>query len=132
MERKKPGNRSYRNWSRTVLQWNLAADPNYNPHTDKGGCTSCQGSLTIDGSTITRNTAYYVIAHASKFVPEGSVRIASNIPGSLQNVAFKTPGGKKILIVQNDGATAQFNIRYNGKWTTATLPGGAVATYSWN
>lgn len=27
-----------RNWSRTVLEWNLAADPNQDPHTDRGGC----------------------------------------------------------------------------------------------
>ncbi|RYZ99979.1 MAG: hypothetical protein EOP47_15355, partial [Sphingobacteriaceae bacterium] len=39
----------------------------------------------------TKNVAYYIIAHASKFVPAGSVRIASNVIGNLNNVAFKTP-----------------------------------------
>ncbi len=33
-----------RNWSKNVLEWNLAADPNYLPHTD-GGCTTCSGVL---------------------------------------------------------------------------------------
>jgi glucosylceramidase len=121
---------SMRNWSRIALEWNLASDPSYNPHT-AGGCTECKGALTI-GSSITRNVGYYIIAHASKFVPAGSVRIGSNITGSLQNVAFKTPAGKKVSIVENDGATdVTFNIRFNSKWITTTLPAGAVGTYIW-
>ena len=88
--------------------------------------------LTIDNQIITRNVAYYVIAHASKFVPPGSVRIGSNIQGKLHNVAFKTPAGKTVLIVENGGGTeGAFNIRFNGKWAARSLSAGAVATYIW-
>ena len=66
-----------RNWSKNVLEWNLAADPQYKPYTDRGGCPSCQGAVTIDGDKVTRNIAFYSVAHASKFVRPGSVRIAS-------------------------------------------------------
>lgn len=119
-----------RNWSRNVLEWNLAADPNYGPHTD-GGCTTCLGALTI-GSGVIRNVAYYIIGHASKFVRPGAVRIASNITSQLDNVAFKTPDGKKVLIVVNSADTPQtFNIQYNGKLVTTSLTNGAVATYIW-
>lgn len=90
-----------RNWSRTVLEWNLAADPNQNPHTDEGGCTECLGALTI-GDSVSRNVSYYIIAQASKFVRPGSVRVASNLVDGLPNVAFVTPSGKKVLIVLND------------------------------
>ena len=121
---------SMRNWSRTALEWNLANDPNFGPHTP-GGCTTCKGALTI-GTTVVRNVAYYIIAHASKFVSPGSVRIGSNLSGNLQNVAFKTPSGTKILIVENDGGNAQaFNIRFNGKWVSTSLPAGSVGTYTW-
>lgn len=121
-----------RNWCRTVLEWNLAADPNYNPHTDRGGCTRCLGAVTIDGNKFTRNQGYYIIAHASKFARPGSVRIASNIVGTLNNVAFLTPNGSKVLIVQNDGTSAQtFNIGYKGQMLTTTLQAGAVGTYVW-
>ncbi|MCX2432463.1 glycoside hydrolase family 30 protein [Pedobacter sp. GR22-10] len=120
-----------RNWSRNVLEWNLAADQNYNPHTDKGGCTSCLGAITI-APAISRNVAYYVIAHASKFVPAGSVRIASNLTNNLQNVAFKTPDGKDVLIVCNNNSfTTHFNIKYKGKIITSSLDQGTVATYVW-
>lgn len=123
---------SMRNWSKNALEWNLANDPNFGPHTS-GGCTMCKGALTISGSSnVTKNVAYYIIAHASKFVPTGSVRIASNLTGNLSNAAFKTPSGKKVLIVENDGnTTQQFNIKYNGKWIATSLDAGSVGTYIW-
>jgi len=121
-----------RNWSKVVLEWNLAADPQYKPYTDRGGCPSCQGAVTIDGDKVTRNIAYYSVAHASKFVRPGSMRIASDENEILPNVAFKTPTGKKVLIVANTSKDTQtFNIKYNGKVAVATLDGGSVATYIW-
>jgi len=121
---------SMRNWSRNALEWNLANDPAYKPYTP-GGCTTCKGALTI-GSSVTRNVAYYIVAHASKFVPSGSVRIGSNLFSNLQNVAFKTPAGKKVLIVENDGSIATtFNIKFNNKWVVTSLDGGSVGTYTW-
>jgi len=120
-----------RNWARTVLEWNLAADPQQNPHTP-GGCTECLGAITVDQNNITRNPAYYIVAHAAKFVRPGSVRIQSDISDSLHNVAFKAPNGDKVLVVQNDAKTAQtFNIQFNGKIITTALNAGAVGTYVW-
>jgi glucosylceramidase len=121
-----------RNWSRNVLLWNLAADPNNNPHTSNGGCPVCQGAITIDGDTIGRNRAYYVLAHASKFVRPGSVRIASNEPEMLANVAFRTPTGQFVLIiVNNDASSRSFRVRFHSRTLAASLNGGAVATYVW-
>jgi glucosylceramidase len=119
-----------RNWSKNVIEWNLASDPNYDPHTT-GGCTTCLGGLTI-GASVTRNVSYYITAHASKFVRPGSVRIASTNITILPNVAFKTPDGKKVLIVLNDGISNQtFKIRFNDKTVTSTLAAGAAGTYIW-
>lgn len=120
-----------RNWARNVLEWNLAADPQFNPHTDDGGCTMCLGALTI-GDSITRNVSYYIIAQASKLVRPGAVRIHSTMPDNLFNVAFVTPEGKKVLIVVNDSdSEKKFVIQYNGKSGISMLPAGAVATYRW-
>ncbi|MEO7311860.1 MAG: glycoside hydrolase family 30 beta sandwich domain-containing protein [Chitinophagaceae bacterium] len=122
---------SMRNWSRNALEWNLAADAAYNPHTP-GGCTECKGALTISGSSVSRNVGYYIIAHASKFVPAGSVRIGSTEAGAIKNAAFLTPTGKKVLVVMNDSNTStSFNIKYQGKWASAQLPAGAAATFTW-
>jgi glucosylceramidase len=123
---------SMRNWSKNALEWNLANDASFGPHT-QGGCNTCKGAITVESSNIfTRNVGYYIISHVSKFVPAGSVRIASNLVTGLNNVAFKTPGGKYVLIVENDGTgTGMFNIKYNGKLVAVSLDGGAVGTFVW-
>jgi len=121
-----------RNWSKNVLEWNLAADPENKPYTDRGGCSMCQGAVTIDQDNYSRNLAYYSIAHASKFVRPGAVRIASNEPGDLPNVAFKTTDKKTVLIVANTAKESiTFNIQFNGKTATTTLDKGSVGTYIW-
>ena len=120
-----------RNWARTVLEWNLAADPQQNPHTP-GGCTECRGALTLDGDQVTREDAYYIIAHASKFVRPGSVRINSTAPETLPNVAFKTPGGQRVVIVQNNTKAPQaFSLHYQGQTLNSALNAGAAGTYVW-
>ena len=110
----------------------MANNSTFGPHTN-GGCSTCKGALTVNSSeSFNRNVAYYIIAHASKFVPAGSVRIGSNVVGNLNNVAFKTPAGNKVLIVENDGNSNEiFNIKNNGKWVTTSLDAGAVATFIW-
>ncbi|MBS1917890.1 MAG: glucosylceramidase [Bacteroidetes bacterium] len=122
-----------RNWSRNVLEWNLAANSQFTPFTDRGGCDMCQGAVSIDGDSVTRNVGYYAMAHASKFVRPGSVRIATNETGAVHNVAFKTPDGKIVLIVSNNSKQQQtFTIQYKNKAATTTLSAGSVATYTWN
>ncbi|MGC4021774.1 MAG: glycoside hydrolase family 30 beta sandwich domain-containing protein [Cyclobacteriaceae bacterium] len=122
-----------RNWSKNVLEWNLVADEGFNPHTI-GGCTLCQGALTINSASggVTRNVSYYIIAHASKFVRPGSVRISSNIIDDLYNVAYKTPDGKKVLIVINTSDVSKtFSINYKSMNASASLQAGAAGTYVW-
>lgn len=146
-----------RNWSKNVLLWNLAADSLNDPHTNDGGCGMCQGAITIDGNRVGWNIAYYAVAHASKFVRPGSVRIGSTAPGDLSvnitsdeeqpdivrptlftnnevlpNVAYKTPGGKIVLIVANDRNTnVHFKIQHKGLVADIKLNAGAVGTYVW-
>ncbi|MDH6358218.1 glycoside hydrolase family 30 beta sandwich domain-containing protein [Parabacteroides sp. PF5-9] len=146
-----------RNWSRNVILWNFAADPLNDPHTDDGGCSMCQGAVTIDGDKVTNNLAYYVIAHASKFIRPGSVRIGSTNAGDmtvalttdeerrevtrvatfnnmdvLPNVAYKTPEGKTVLVVANTSFNTQgFRIQYKGQYANIRLNPGAVGTYVW-
>lgn len=146
-----------RNWSRNVILWNLAADPQNNPHTDNGGCPMCQGAITIDKDDIWRNIAYYTIAHASKFVRPGSRRIFSTSqhdrivsisedeqrPGVyltniaeysdlMPNVAFRTPDGMIVLIAANNSwSKRSLCIQYNGRFAELRLAPGATATLVW-
>lgn len=122
---------SMRNWSRVALEWNLASDGSYNPHTP-GGCTECKGALTLDGA-INRNVSYYIIGQVARFVPPGSVVIGSTLPDyDLPNVAFVTPEGKKVLLVLNDkNVPTSFAIKYKGKTAVANLSEGTAGTFIW-
>jgi glucosylceramidase len=121
-----------RNWSRNVLLWNLAADPQNGPHTNNGGCTGCSGALTLDGDSVTKNVAYYAVQHFSQFVPSGSVRVASSEMEQLASVAFLTPEDKVVLVVSNTGNFPKpFAVKYHGKFFHTVLPAESVGTYVW-
>ncbi|WP_428388425.1 glycoside hydrolase family 30 beta sandwich domain-containing protein [Mucisphaera sp.] len=125
---------STRNWSKTVLYWNLALDQNDGPRL--GGCTNCRGVVTIDTNTgeITREVEYYALAHASKFVQPGAVRIeSSTFDGTLETVAFLNPDGSEVLIALNPTQSNQtFTLDRDGDTFTYTLPRRAVATLTWS
>lgn len=119
-----------RNWCKTSVEWNLAADENMMPHTDHGGCLNCLGALTIKGDSVERNVAYYTVAHASKFVRTGSVRVATNLLDNIANVAFKTPDNKYVLLAFNKSASKQdFGIALDNKTYKTSLNPGAVGTF---
>lgn len=122
---------SMRNWSRIALEWNLANDPSFGPHTT-GGCSSCKGAIIIDGSTYSRNVSYYIIAHASKFVIPGSIRVQTSDISGISQVAFKRPDGKKVLIAVNEENNyITFAIGYKNQTAVHTLPAQTVVTYIW-
>ena len=120
-----------RNGGNAVLEWNLAADANLGPHTP-GGSAHCVGALTIDGQDISRNVSYYLIGHAAKLIPPGSVRISSDENDILRNAAFLTPDGRIAMIVLNDSEQdRRFNIQHHGKRATLDLKAGALSTCTW-
>ena len=120
-----------RNWCRNVIEWNLASDPLYDPHTE-GGCDRCLGTVTLSGNNVTRNPAYYILAHTAKHVRPGSVRVSTNTLGNIPNVAFQTPEGRKVLIVVNTTPDKRnFNVKFRGNTLPLSLDGGAVGTWIW-
>lgn len=121
-----------RNWAKTVLEWNLAADKNQLPHTDRGGCDRCLGAITIIGDKVIRNPAYYIVAQASKFVPSGSVRIASNNVDSINNVSFKTLKNETVIILQNKkNNQVSIELKRGAEQIKVVLSPKEVATLVW-
>jgi glucosylceramidase len=124
------------NWAKVVLEWNLANNSTYGPYTP-GGCTTCLGALTVaSNGSVTRNVAYYIVAHMSKFVRPGAVRSASTSSArDLTCAGFVNSaenGGAKVLVVYNNGQrNTTFNIKYQGKTATVTLNKKSVGSYVW-
>jgi glucosylceramidase len=125
-----------RNWAKSAITWNLALDPTGGPH--NGGCDTCTGMITVDGGTFTTNAEYYTIGHLSKFVKPGAVRIASTSfgttgwNGQIMDVAFRNLDGSTALVVHNENDDPRtFAVAVGGRSFDYTLPGGALATFTW-
>jgi len=126
-----------RNWAKSVADWNLALDPDGGPH--NGGCGTCTAMLTVHPDhTVTTNAEFYTIGHLSKFVRPGAVRIGSTNYGTtgwngqLTDVAFRNPDGSTALVVHNENDDPRsFAVAVGGSYFTYTLPGGALATFTW-
>ncbi len=89
------------NWSKVVLEWNLSNDPQLEPHTDRGGCTSCLGAITIDQNKVIANPSYYVMAHTAPFVRPGAYRVPSTQPENFPNTAYENKDGSISLLLYN-------------------------------
>ena len=122
---------SLRNWSRSVVEWNLATFGDYGPRTP-GGCTTCLGAITVNNSgSITRNVSYYIIGQISKFVAPGAQRLGSG--EGIPNTAFKNPDGSRALLVYNsDGRSRGISVNWNGKNFSYTVPARSAVTFTWS
>lgn len=119
------------NWSSLVLEWNLANDPNFGPHTP-GGCTECLGAMTIDGSEIKRNVSYYIIGQVAPFVSRGAFRVETkSVNTQIQSIGFVRPDGKKVLLALNTGKECVFTIDFEQKKYNFTLPEKSASTIVW-
>jgi glucosylceramidase len=89
-------------------------------------------TLATDG-TITRNAEYYLLAHAARYVPPGSVRIQSaSLDAALRNVAFQTPDGSTVLIVWNPAGVPRTVLVGDEDWSgSMELPPASLSTISW-
>jgi glucosylceramidase len=126
-----------RQWARGVIYWNLALDETHGPHF--GGCTLCNGVITIDSGTgaVTRTDEYYALAHFSRFVLPDAVRVRStdtDADKGIANVAFQNAtDGSIALVMVNVKTTARPVSVVQGETRfTYTMPPESVATLVWN
>jgi glucosylceramidase len=126
-----------RNWGQSVVNWNLALDPSGGPH--NGGCGTCTGVITVGpGQTVTHDAEYYTLGHLARFVRPGAVRIASTSfgttgwTGEIMDAAFRNPDGSTALVVHNENDDPRsFAVAEGDASFDYTLPGGALATFTW-
>ncbi|ADB74242.1 glycoside hydrolase family 30 protein [Geodermatophilus obscurus] len=124
----------FRNSSAAVLWWNLALDPDGGP--TNGGCTNCRGVLTVDPATgsVTPSVEYWLLSHAGRFVPRGSVRLPTpeRTAAGVESVAFRTPSGGHVLLLLNDaGEARRVPVRWAGRSAVLEVPAGGLVTATW-
>lgn len=124
---------SVNNWSKTVIEWNVATDEFFGPRTP-GGCTTCQGAFTVNSSSnYNTNVSYYIVGQFSKFVKDGATRIG--LSGANSNVvatAFQNPDGSFAVVAYNtSGVDQSVKIERNGEGIVFNIPRKSAATFVW-
>ena len=121
-----------RNWCRSITAWNVALDENGKPNI---GPFSCGGLVTINSKTgaISYSGQYYAMAHFSKFVKRGAVRVDSQTHGDsdLSHVAFQNNDGRMALIVTNGGAARTVNVQFGNQTMALALDQDSITTIAW-
>ncbi|WP_314588861.1 glycoside hydrolase family 30 beta sandwich domain-containing protein [Paenibacillus terrigena] len=125
--------RSTRNWSKSVVWWNIALDEQNGPTVLSN--STCRGLVGIHQETgeITVHLDYYTMGHISKFVVPGAVRIGSvTYVDAVESVAFRNPDGSTVLIVSNRTPEEQtFEVcTEEGKFIYRLSAEGAI-TFKW-
>ena len=97
--------------SKAVMVWNFMLDLNRGPNLD-GGCQTCFGAVDIDQNdyhTLSYNSHYFVMAHASLAAQPGARRIDATLSGSsadVSYVAFQNPDGSYGAFFINSGSSS--------------------------
>ena len=123
-----------RNWSKSVVWWNMALDENNGPSVlDK---STCHGVVTINQSTgaVSYNADYYTLGQFSKFVDSGAYRVESNsFDYDVEDVAFKNPDGSKVLVVNNiNTIDKSVKVKWGSESFTYTIPADSAITFKWS
>ncbi|EME86370.1 glycoside hydrolase family 30 protein [Pseudocercospora fijiensis CIRAD86] len=125
------------NWASGAMAWNLAADVNNGPHI-YNGCAHCTGLVTInnDGS-YTLNTAYYMMAQFSKFMPGGARVLPVAGGGSISNgqavqsVGSINPDGTRTVVFLSTVTNSVYMTlnTTSGQTWSGTIPPQSVVTW---
>ncbi len=112
------------------IDWNIALDQRGGPN-HVGNF--CDAPVLVDTRTceVTYTPAFYCIAHFSRHVRPGAVRIAaSDGPTELGSVAFRNPDGSLAVIVLNRTEHAvAFDLSVAGERLSCQIPARAIQTY---
>lgn len=120
-----------------VTLWNLMLDEKNGPYRP-GGCSTCYGVVTLNSATgqiSARNSHYYNIAHTSKVISPGAVRVATSgfSQTGISYLAFLNPDKSYGIIVLNTGTKeTMFTFSDNSRSVKCTVPAKAIASIKWN
>lgn len=125
-------------WGRGVTLWNLLLDEKGAPNRPKG-CRTCYGAIEIssesyDYASLVRKSHYYDIAHCSKVIAPGAVRLASasECGEAIVSAAFANPDGSYALVAANlSESERSVEITGTGRYLTLTLPPRSIVSAKW-
>ena len=126
-------------WGKGVTLWNLMLDYQGKPFRPRG-CSTCYGAVSIDASdysleSIVRNSHYYDVAHCSKVLQPGAVRLGTSgySAAGLAYQLYRNPDGSYAALILNEtGSDALLNFVTDNYAVACRIPARAVQSVTWS
>ncbi|MBR4585213.1 MAG: glycoside hydrolase family 30 protein [Bacteroidales bacterium] len=125
-------------WGRGVTLWNLMLDYQGKPFRPRG-CSTCYGAVSISATdhtlgSIVRNSHYYDVAHCSKVLQPGAVRLGTTgyRATGLTYQLYRNPDGSYAALILNEGGSEAQVCFVTDKYSVACrVPARAVQSVLW-
>ena len=126
-------------WGKGVTLWNLMLDYQGKPFRPRG-CSTCYGAVSIDASdyslgSIVRNSHYYDVAHCSKVLQPGAVRLGTSgySAAGLTYQLYRNPDGSYAALILNEtGSDALINFVTDNYAVACRIPPRAIQSVTWS
>lgn len=120
-----------RHGSQSFILWNLALDLHGGPAVPGFGRSTCRGLLRINVAKrcFEQTIDYTGLAHFSKYIRPGALRIASSEPEPIRSVAALNRDGTLAVVMFNDSqdeALCDVALPDHNRWRVALGPGSVV------
>lgn len=104
------------NWVEGWIDWNMVLDKQGGPNWFKNWCVA-PVLVDVEHDEVYYTPLYYTLAHFSKFIRPGAVRIGLDMPNnSLQATAVQNPDGAIVVVVFNASKEAKtFKLEWKGQ-----------------
>ena len=125
-------------WGRGVTLWNLMLDNQGKPFRPRG-CSTCYGAVSIDPASyslgsIVRNSHYYDVAHCSKVLQPGAVRLGTDgcQTAGVTYQWYRNPDGSFAALILNEGSSvAQINFVTDRYSVQCRIPARSIQSVTW-
>ena len=125
-------------FGRGVTLWNLMLDDKRSPFRP-GGCSTCFGGVTVSSTdysyaSLTRNSQFYDVAHCSKVLQPGAVRLGTKGYSNkgLTCLWFRNPDKSYgVLLLNENGVEAKVVLTTEKSSVTCKIPPHAIQSVSW-
>ena len=125
-------------WGKGVTLWNLMLDTQGKPYRPRG-CSTCYGAVSISPesytlSSVIRNSHYYDVAHCSKVLQPGAVRLGTGgyASATVHCQLYRNPDGTLAALLLNEGdSEAVVNIVTEKHSVGCRIPARAIQSVLW-
>lgn len=93
---------NFNHYMAASVDWNMVVDEDGGPYHDRK--LGCKAQIVVDpqNDTVSLEPTYYSVAHFSKFVKRGAVRIGnSSFSERIKATAFQNPDGEIVVVILN-------------------------------